>query len=150
MHLRKMLAIAAGVTMLAQPVAAQTPTDFLDAKDKMVPKTVSDQTGMGEGRAWWWAMGECGAWHRKVRAWAKNGGELVDAPDDKMMTFVLPMIDRLVADRGMKFDEAMRYSRNAMDVSMVPRVSMLAVPGTADAWDKNCDALLVAYNKQKF
>lgn len=148
---RKLAVAACGIAGLwsAVPLLAQSPDSFADPRDKAIPEPVTAKLEVDwSGRSWWWALGECAAWHRGLRG--KNLlHEDKSEPDERMMDFINPMLERLTKDRAIPMDQAMTYSRDAMDRSMMKRVDTLSSFGLGDIWDPACDGLLAAYKKAK-
>lgn len=138
------LSVAVLIACASAPALAQPPSSYVDAKDRMLPEGTVPQWGFWNGRPWWWALGECAAWHRTVKTM-----NTTKQPDDRMMDFVSPMLDQIQKDRGIKMDEAMVLTRRAMDNTMNERVSVINTTMGAAMLDSKCDALLAAYKKLK-
>ncbi|MBO9576278.1 MAG: hypothetical protein J7494_11110 [Sphingobium sp.] len=126
------------------PAFAKPPSAYTDPKDRLMPDNAIPGWGFWNGRPWWWALGECAAWHRTVKTM-----NTTKQPDDRMMDFVMPMIERLQADRSMTMEQAMPYTRDAMNDSMNERVTLMSTTVGAAMVDTKCDALLAAYKKVK-
>lgn len=144
MRLIVKLVLAATLAGIVAPVLAKPPSAYTDPKDRLVPANVIPGWGFWNDRPWWWALGECAAWHRTVKTMSTT-----KQPDDRMMDFVMPMIEQLQKDRGMTMDAAMPYTRDAMQDSMNERVSVMSSTMGASVMDARCDALLAAYKKLK-